>query len=244
MAVALNTYLKKSDEINNIEALLQHFTKAIESFGYEQHVFIFFPPKKSAEETLPYCPSFNIPEKIIDIYISHELYQVGPIFLEVKTTGRPVLWSDFLHSEKDYERNPKLKEFIKLLGEHGYFNGITIPVFGVRNCFGHFSFTSATKKMSLEDPDLIILNHVCINLVRQYNRIKQLEKTIHPPLTPREKEVLSWVLKGKSNSVIAEIMEISEHTVNTYIKRSCKKLSASSKWSAGISAVLTGLLQY
>ena len=60
----------------------------------------------------------------------------------------------------------------------------------------------------------------------------------------REKEVLSWVLKGKSNPVIADIMGISEHTVATYIRRCSTKMNASSKWSAAITAVLVGNVQY
>lgn len=51
------------------------------------------------------------------------------------------------------------------------------------------------------------------------------------PFTPRQHEVLRWVVEGKSASEIAEIMGISWHTVSHHI-RDCKMLAGVNKDTA------------
>jgi len=244
MPVNLNEYLKKSILLDNFEDLFEHFETALDKYGYDSVVFICFPPRKFADELLPVCPYFNIPDVIISEYLSNELYRSGPVFEYAKTTGKPVVWSEILQNQK-IDKSPEIEKFLKLIQSKGYNNGVTIPVFGVGNSFGYISLASHEKEIDPGVEKNVTLHHLCINLMRQYIRISNdNEKQKHPKLTKREKQVLTWVLKGKSNSVIAELLDISEHTVATYIKRSTKKLNASSKWSAALTAVLIGIIQY
>jgi len=60
-------------------------------------------------------------------------------------------------------------------------------------------------------------------------------------LTQREAEVLSWVAQGKSNTVIAEIMDVSPHTIDNYLRRTYAKVGVNSRTSAAIKALLLGL---
>lgn len=62
------------------------------------------------------------------------------------------------------------------------------------------------------------------------------------PLTAREVEVLRWTADGKTSGEIADIMNITEHTVNFHIKNSLVKLDASNKTAAVVKAAMTGLL--
>lgn len=61
-------------------------------------------------------------------------------------------------------------------------------------------------------------------------------------LSPREREVLCWVSRGKSNSVIADILGISQHTVDTHIRRIFRKLGTTDRTTASIRAMETGQL--
>jgi DNA-binding CsgD family transcriptional regulator len=60
-------------------------------------------------------------------------------------------------------------------------------------------------------------------------------------LTQREAEVLSWVAQGKSNTVIADIMNVSPHTIDNYLRRTYAKIGVNSRTSAAIKALLLGL---
>ena len=246
MAIDLDDFIKKSIDINDVETLFEHYQTALKEYKFDHTVFNFFPPKTDAGETVPTCPYYNISTKLVEKYIHQKLYMIGPIFEMVKTTGRPIIWGDFLNDEKMFSVSPNLAEFIDMIKAEGLYDGMTVPVFGHGSSYGHFSFARTKDDIDLTEFEITTLYHICTNIFRQYGRIIDLDKT-HikaPLLTKREKEVLSWVLKEKSNSVIADIMDLSEHTVATYIKRSAKKLGASSKWGTAITAVLMGYIQY
>ena len=62
------------------------------------------------------------------------------------------------------------------------------------------------------------------------------------PLSGREMEILDWVARGKSNSVIAEILNLSAGTVDTYLRRIYDKLDVSDRTSAAVRGVGMGLI--
>lgn len=61
-------------------------------------------------------------------------------------------------------------------------------------------------------------------------------------LTVREIEVLRWTADGKSSSEIADILTISDNTVNFHIKNAIKKLRTNNKTAATVRAAVLGLL--
>lgn len=65
-----------------------------------------------------------------------------------------------------------------------------------------------------------------------------------PPaaLTPRERDILAWVARGKSNSVIGDVLGISPHTVDTHLRRIYAKLGVSDRISAALAGVGIGLI--
>jgi LuxR family transcriptional regulator, quorum-sensing system regulator BjaR1 len=62
------------------------------------------------------------------------------------------------------------------------------------------------------------------------------------PLTPRELECLSWVLKGKSDTDIGKILDISHTTVHFHIERVKKKLGVKTRTQAAAMVVSMGYL--
>jgi DNA-binding CsgD family transcriptional regulator len=56
-------------------------------------------------------------------------------------------------------------------------------------------------------------------------------------LTPREAEVLHWVIKGKQDGVIASILKISVRTVHQHIARILRKFQSETRGSAGYEAI-------
>jgi DNA-binding CsgD family transcriptional regulator len=68
--------------------------------------------------------------------------------------------------------------------------------------------------------------------------------TLPPPpeLSMREREILTWVAHGKSNTDIGMILDISPHTVGTYLRRILTKLRVSSRTTAAVRAAQLGLL--
>ena len=86
----------------------------------------------------------------------------------------------------------------------------------------------------------------CLLSYHLHERVRQIKGDYHslPSLSPREKEVLEWVMAGKSDSVIADIMGISDHTVGTYLRRCYHKLDVSNRIAAVVKALGLGLIAY
>lgn len=61
-------------------------------------------------------------------------------------------------------------------------------------------------------------------------------------LSEQEIRVLNYIAKGFSVSEIGELMELSPHTVSTYVKRIYRKLSVSSKTEAVFEGSILGLI--
>lgn len=62
-------------------------------------------------------------------------------------------------------------------------------------------------------------------------------------LSPRETEVLKWTACGKTSSEIADLLSITEDTVNAHIKNACLKLDASNKTHATAIALAHGVIR-
>ena len=60
-------------------------------------------------------------------------------------------------------------------------------------------------------------------------------------LTPREKEVLSWLAKGKTNRDIAEILEMSPRTVSKHLEHVFQKLGVETRSAAAAMATTLSL---
>ena len=66
---------------------------------------------------------------------------------------------------------------------------------------------------------------------------------LHPALTARESEILCLIAKGFSFGEIAQLLDISPHTVTTYVKKIYQKLAVHSRGEAVYEASKMGLLQ-
>ncbi|MBA2678470.1 MAG: response regulator transcription factor [Ktedonobacteraceae bacterium] len=75
---------------------------------------------------------------------------------------------------------------------------------------------------------------VAVQLLRE---LQQQEGSPLKDLTPREKEVLSWIARGRSNSEIASQLTISEPTVRMHIANILSKLHLADRTQAAIYAL-------
>jgi LuxR family quorum-sensing system transcriptional regulator SolR len=62
-----------------------------------------------------------------------------------------------------------------------------------------------------------------------------------PTLTEREIEVLKWTADGKTSGEIADILAVSDNTVNFHIKNAIAKLGTANKTAAAVRAAMLGM---
>lgn len=117
---------------------------------------------------------------------------------------------------------------------------ITVPVFGPAGRNGYFCFeaTHLTEFKQMYP----ICNAVLQLAHKKICLFAPAETGVLQNLTARERDVLQLLAYGKSNATIATILNISRHTVDTYIRRIYEKLDVSDRVSAAVKAQGSGLI--
>lgn len=93
--------------------------------------------------------------------------------------------------------------------------------------------------------DILIAPRITQRLIETFSQHHRTAAAGHPPLaelTPREREVLSLVGNGLTNSQIAARFVLSEATVKSHLKRTMSKLQLTSRAQAVVVAYESGLI--
>jgi len=161
---------------------------------------------------------------------------LGPGY--VLEQGVPMRWSEssrILAEDEDHE------VFRRAMQEVGLGDGYNLPVYGPRGRKGTLAVGNPVSVEALENAPLDEMH-----LIAQaaHMRLCQLLPDMAPTalLSARELEILEWVARGKSNGVIADILDLSAATVDTYLRRIFGKLQVSDRTSAAVRGVGMGLI--
>lgn len=90
--------------------------------------------------------------------------------------------------------------------------------------------------------DFDLLVAVLRNVLQRSGPVVQ-DKASAPVLTEREREVFTWIARGKSSADIAGIVAISERTVNFHVDKVMRKLGVATRMQATIACVRLGLIE-
>lgn len=144
-------------------------------------------------------------------------------------------------SQFDYLSKEQCDLFKKIHAEDCA-QGLVIPVHSAKGRSGCFVFETNQVDKAFSKSDVRQLKWICQSAHNSFCRIrKRLSKSIKK-LTAREKQILTWVARGKSNSVIADIIGISQHTVNGYLRSIYLKTGTSDRTTAALRGVGESLI--
>ena len=177
---------------------------------------------------------FGYPAEIVATYLDPQIMESDPIPDYVMAVGHVMSWQQAIADQK---LSDKHRNYVKLTRSLGFVDGVAVPLFGPNSRNSYFSMNFG-RKMAPDDEavvrPLVGLAQSCHRRICAIiNRTDEPE----PPLSERESEVLYWISRGKSNSDMAVILDISKATVDSYIRRLFKKLQVNDR----VSAVIVGL---
>ena len=96
-------------------------------------------------------------------------------------------------------------------------------------------------ELDAKTPHLAWLAQVAHQLMAKLLK-PQLVLDVNENLSSREIEILRWTADGKTSSEIADIIHISERTVNFHVNNAIAKLNVVNKTAAAVKAAVLGLL--
>ncbi len=166
------------------------------------------------------------------------LHRFDPLPQIAKQKLEAFVWPGQVEIE---ELGKQQKYFLELAEQHGVGRGIGVACFGPE---GRSSFLGAILDEDAPMPDdsmLFRIHTLGQNAFQRYCRIVPLAEE-PPALSNREMEVLQWMSQGKSNSVIADILEISPSSVDVYVRRIFSKLGVSDRTTAAVKAFTLGMI--
>lgn len=181
----------------------------------------------------------NFPQAWIDRYVAGGLWRSDPIPELARRLGRPFWWRDIRTLTKLTATNI---EYLDLAASHGLGDGLAIQIFGPNMYDALLNVGFGETRPDLLPSAIFEMQSAAQIAHLRYCVLTGKTGRLTQELSPRELEVLRWLARGKSNSVIAEIMGISRHTVDTMLRRLFDKLDANDRTTAVLRGVKAGFL--
>lgn len=183
----------------------------------------------------------NYPPKWRERYDAERFAYVDPVVIHCMSSTLPLIWRPELF------RSAAQRSLYEEACSHGVRAGVTFPMHGPNGEFGLLSFASE------QQPDARFTREVSgllpeLALVRDYafaSGVRFCPPAAHeaaPKLTPRELEVLNWVMVGKSSWEISKITGCSEATVNFHMGNIRQKFNVNTRQQAVVRAISLGLI--
>ena len=210
------------------------------SLGFPRIAYLHYPPLGAIDQGKMIFVAHGFPKDRIKQYIEDKVYLSDPIPAIGMNRSDPFYWSQIrdlttLTKEQD--------EIVQGREDRDTPDGIAIQAFGPNRRNGYFGL--ALEKESSR-PDIVELREmqcICQLLHLRYCKFIQQHQPEPAKLSVREQEILEWVARGKSNSVIAEIMGLSVHTVDAYLRRIFLKLGTTDRITATVKGIGNGLIR-
>lgn len=242
---------------NTLDALKVVLQKIVENYGFAAYNFLDIG-HPNVDVPLYFGTSGRAWESE---YLQNNFVHVDPCVSIARRTNTPFNWGSVRLPAHTAGRKPGAIKTLEAAHDHGFQEGLVVPyhfadskgrvysslvVFFWRDPVKRFKFIVSGKKYEIH---LIMIYwtqraiDVIASTVRHkptFFRNDELRET--QLLTDRERDVLSWAARGKTASETAEILKLSELTIDTYIRGALAKLNATNKTHAVAKGISLGLI--
>ena len=220
-AIDFATQIGKQTSLSGVVDEMAHLTNL---FGVESLTFCGVPNGQQDFTDALFAKKWpNGIDEWFSEYPSKRYIRSDPVVQQVKHATRPFLWSD-LHIDRN--RTPQGAALMKRRKDYGFNEAFVVPI---HRPVGPAAFVSMGG-FQIEVPADARLS-IQLMALCAFERIREirLPQILKPLLTPREREVLSWVAGGKSAWEIGVILNIAKRTVDEHVQTVTRKLNASTR---------------
>jgi LuxR family quorum sensing-dependent transcriptional regulator len=194
-------------------------------------------------------------------YTRNNFFVVDPCIQRVRKTNTPFSWGSILLPTVHGPRKPGAVRTMEAARDHGFTEGLVIPYHfrdhlgRMHSSLGSFFWEDAASRFTFmlserrHELHLVMIYWVqrAVDLVAQSQRgsvsiIRGHQDDSGVTLTDRERDMLAWAARGKTVADTADILKISEETVETHIRNAMRKLDATNKTHAVAKAIYLSLI--
>jgi LuxR family transcriptional regulator, quorum-sensing system regulator CciR len=237
--MAFKAFISNSSGLITAEALFANLNDYLRSLSFE---FFSYHITAAQLKRLNLEAGFitnNFPPDWVAHYIAKGYYAYDPIIQAASRHEEPFHWFEV---GKIATLTPDQSAYLKDLAAWGFKDGVAVPIFSAKGTTAYFGAGSKSRELPLDPVDLTQIQFACHFTHKRYLELYGAVDGEVPDLSKREIEVLGWIAKGKSTGVIAEILGVTDHTVDTLTRRIYQKLGVNDRISAVLKAVGSGLI--
>jgi len=229
------------DQLHNCETqfdILRLLRELTSSFGYQY----FFVADGASPENKSFSDAIVITSAPSDLVQNHEAtapVASNPLVGILGQIGAPVEF------RLDNTAAPAPADFRSFLeGVSGTYNldcSFVVPVYHPDHGQSVVFFIGKRAPMQISDTaELALYAHLIHQKLRQ---VSAKPSKPDSPLTERERECLIWTSVGKTSIEIAQILGLSEHTVNHYLNNAARKFDAVNRTQAVAHGLRFGFIE-
>lgn len=181
----------------------------------------------------------GFPPNVVERYRSRDYHKIDPVIRLALQATHPFLWSDAFKLPNLSEAE---KAYVDEAISENLGDGVAIPVFGPmgRNGYNGMGFGKGNPPFCER---VVAELQICAQATHlQYCRMLMARSPSPISLSAREREVLLQLSHGRSKPQIAEASQLSQNTVDTYVRRIFDKLGVSDRTTAILRAMALGLI--
>jgi DNA-binding CsgD family transcriptional regulator len=212
--------------------------RVAEYFGANAFMVANMPPVHALR--LANCSVItNWPADALTEYDEAELLPSSPVFHRLRNTSVPVVFDiATVARERDAKTSDRA---VDILTRHKLMKNVCFPVYDCASNRGAVAISGDLPEFSFLD--IVLLHHISAHVFNRLAEIRELDARVTESLSEREIECLNWTSAGKTSVEIAEIMGLSEHTINHYLNRATKKLDTVNRTQAVAKSLRLGLIK-
>lgn len=243
----------------NIGALKMRMQRIAEKFGFVSYNFI---DAGRAYQHVPYYFG-TTGQRWENAYRDNDFVQVDPYVAKARRSNLPYDWRSIPVPALRRGPKPGARRLMEAAFDFGFREGLVVP-YHFKDEIGRMHSTLCTFYWRDGVPDFErvtreMRHHIHLVVIYFMQRSMELiaaekrkdaafglaldsARDTAPILTDRERDVLSWAGRGKTISETADILKLSEGTVETHVKNALAKLGAHNKTHAVAKCITLGLI--
>jgi DNA-binding CsgD family transcriptional regulator len=180
----------------------------------------------------------NWPVELLSAYDQEALLTNSPIVRRLRSSTIP-FFSDL--SKVKLERSDGKTGIVAAMFER--FRMARCAYFPTHDASGARRYLVCRRSGSLRRRGDAELHYISTHVFDRLAEIRALDSRVVDALTDREIDCLNWTAAGKTSVEIADILGLSEHTVNHYLNRATRKLDTVNRTQAVAKALRIGLIK-
>ncbi|WP_049974714.1 LuxR family transcriptional regulator [Azospirillum sp. B4] len=237
-----------------LDELKRVLDRLVGDLGYEAASYVDVRRLPIADEPVPFYQT-SLRQDFLETYLAEDLLGYDPVVNRAATTNTPFTWADVPEYRPPRgggrgARN-RARQVMDIARDFGYRQGFVLPLHAVD---GHgFPASALISLFWRQDPVLLARSEHRPAWLRlagafYHERALELRHDVTPPplvppsLTDRERECLVWACRGKTRAETADILGLSDRTVEFHLTNTMRKLGVHSKFHAIAVAVQLRLI--